>query len=532
MTASIDAQTSDILLMLDAFGPETPQGEWDHAMIEATVHAAAEFARDTLVPINPVGDAEGCRLENGKVRVPEAFEAAYPAYLETGLHLLGLPAAFGGLEAPAPVQAGVSEIMSGANHAFQMLVGLVPGAAHILAHGFDEARAAELFEPIVEGTCLATMCLTEPDAGSELPNLRCAAEEEDGVWKITGNKIFISGGGQSLSEDILHLVLARSGTREDGRAELSLFAVPQSPAVKVTRLEEKSGLHASPTCAMSFEGAEGELVGKPGGGLAAMFPMMNHARIDVALQGVGHAAAVTGIAKEYAETRVQGRGAEGRRVPIDQHGDVRRMLAEMDTATLSIRAMCQWSLHADNAAILDFLTPVIKAHATDTGLAVIDMGIQVLGGYGYLPEYGIEQHWRDARITRIYEGTNGIMAMTLATRLLGNEKLVDGFVARVSASAEAAEGPFAPALQAGLTAWKAAAELVANAADKGLPASAFLSLTGELWALCSLNEFARRAGSAASERLSGLDGFASARAETEFARLLSRVRTLSGPDAL
>jgi hypothetical protein len=518
-------------MMLDAFGSQPSDEDWDRATIEATVRTIADFAAGTLVPANADGDRTGCLLEDGAVRVPAALEAAYATYLDAGLHLLALPEKFGGLEAPALVQAAATELIAGACHAFQMLVGLVPGAAKIIAYGLPEARAAQLIAPLAEGAALATMALTEPDAGSDLSHIRLSARQDGEVWRLSGNKIFISGGGQSLTGDIVHLVLARTGTRSDGRAELSLFAVPGTERVTVARLEEKLGLHASPTCELNFAGATGELIGKPGGGLSAMFPMMNHARIDVALQGVGHAAAVTQLANDYAATRIQGRGPDGKRVPISGHGDVKRMLAEMDAATLSIRAMCLFSLLKENEPILDLLTPIIKAHSTDRSLEVIDIGIQVLGGYGYLPEYGIEQHWRDARITRIYEGTNGIMAMTLATRLLSDEELVDGFLERLAASAAGAIKPFATALSAGVAAWADAADQVRAAPDRGLPASPFLSLTGELWSLCALSEFARRAGSAVGDRLAGLDVFAAHRAEAEFARLGMRIRALSSADA-
>jgi alkylation response protein AidB-like acyl-CoA dehydrogenase len=270
------------------------------------------------------------------------------------------------------------------------------------------------------------MCLTEASAGSDLSRISCRAVPDGARWRIVGEKIFISGGDQDISDEILHLVLAR--TSDNGVKGLSLFLCPSTKtdgtrnAVKVTRIEEKMGLHASPTCQMLFDSAEAELIGEEGRGLAAMFTMMNHARGDVALQGVGHAARAHHIASAYATDRVQGRLADGTPARLDQHADVRRMLDAMDRYALFGRAMTHMAFVAiergDKDALVEFLTPLIKVFCTEAGMRSAELGIQVLGGYGFLREYRIEQTYRDARITAIYEGANGIHKRMMATRMV------------------------------------------------------------------------------------------------------------------
>jgi len=326
------------------------------------------------------------------------------------------------------IAAAVSEIFSGANHALQMVCNLVPGAVSTLLT-FGSAAQQETWIPqLAAGEVLSTMCLTEPGAGSDLSRIRTRAVRDGEVWRIEGEKIFISGGDQDMSGNILHLVLARTGAPEDGVKGLSLFLCDRASAgdrIKITRIEEKLGLHASPTCQMAFDGTPAELVGAEGQGLRAMFTMMNHARIDVALQGVAHASRAYQVASTYAAERVQGRKPDGTPACLADHADVRRMLDEQRALALGARAMCHLTMmemeRGTRPALVDFLTPLCKMFATDAGIRAADLGIQVLGGYGYLTEYRVSQTWRDARITAIYEGANGIHALGLATRGLRHE---------------------------------------------------------------------------------------------------------------
>nr|WP_254870051.1 acyl-CoA dehydrogenase family protein [Thalassospira sp. HF15] len=389
----------------------------------------ARFAEDVIAPIDEPGDQEGCRFENGRVRMPSGFREAYQAYIEQGWQAISLAEEFDGQGAPATVCGAISEILAGACHSFQMVTGLVPGAARLIAQfGTDEQRQTWL-PKLASGSHLATMCLTEPQAGSDLSDIRTVArQQEDGRWVLNGEKIFISGGDQDLSNEILHLVLARTGSREDGVRGLTLFLCPshtretERNAVTVTRIEEKMGLHASPTCQLAFDGATAIPIGPVGKGLMCMFTMMNHARLDVALQGVAHATRAHQIAQNYAAERKQGRDRNsGQPVSIDQHFDVARMLSRQDMLAMTGRlmtykafALMETGQHPD---LIEFLTPICKSFCTDAGVEAADIGIQVLGGYGYLREYRVEQTLRDARICKIYEGTNGIHALTLAGRL-------------------------------------------------------------------------------------------------------------------
>ncbi|MBU1305693.1 MAG: acyl-CoA dehydrogenase family protein, partial [Alphaproteobacteria bacterium] len=402
-------QFADIVFTLAAMADnDTAADGFDGAASAAVLRAYGDFIDAEVAPTNAPGDRAGCRLQAGRVRLPADLPALYSRYVELGWHLLPLSAAMGGIGAPAPLVAAGTELLSGANHAFQMLVSLVPGAARVIERFGSPEQQADLLPGFAAGTALATMCLSEPDAGSDLGAIRTSARQTATGWQVTGEKIFVSGGDQDMSADIVHLVLAGTGTAAEGVRGLSLFACPlrlpdgAPNAIRLLRIEEKLGLHASPTCQLRFEGAQAHLLGQPGDGLRAMFVMMDHARLDVAVQGVAHAAQAHRRAVDYAGQRRQG----GR--TIDQHGDVARMLMEMDLMTLGTRAMAYRAASViEDADLAAFLTPVCKVYCTETASRVADLGIQVLGGYGYLPELGMEQIWRDARVTRIYEGTNG-----------------------------------------------------------------------------------------------------------------------------
>ena len=420
------APLDDILFSLHHVARAPLVEAWDHDFAAEIGKHFAAFAEGEIAPIDEIGDQEGCRLENGRVRLPSGCKEMYVAYCEQGWPGLTAPEDFGGQGQDALILAITSEIFSGANHSMQMVTGLVPGAIRTLLNFGSDAQKERFLPSLASGKTIATMCLTEASAGSDLSRISCRAVPDGARWRIVGEKIFISGGDQDISDEILHLVLAR--TSDNGVKGLSLFLCPSTKtdgtrnAVKVTRIEEKMGLHASPTCQMLFDSAEAELIGEEGRGLAAMFTMMNHARGDVALQGVGHAARAHHIASAYATDRMQGRLADGTPVRLDRHADVRRMLDAMDRYALFGRAMTHMAFVAmergDKGALVEFLTPLIKVFCTEAGMRSAELGIQVLGGYGFLREYRIEQTYRDARITAIYEGANGIHKRMLATRMV------------------------------------------------------------------------------------------------------------------
>ncbi|MFV0386332.1 acyl-CoA dehydrogenase family protein [Paracoccus sp. (in: a-proteobacteria)] len=413
------APVDDIFLSLRRFAGDLP--DWDADLSEQVARHFASFAEGVVAPLNASGDRQGCRLENGRVRMPDGFGAAYAKLAAGGWQGLTAPEEYGGQALDHLTAAAISEIFSGANHSLQMVTGLVSGLVSVLMKDGTTAQRAAHIPRLASGEVLATMCLTEAGAGSDLSRIRTRATTDGGHWRINGQKIFISGGDQDISQGILHLVLARTGTPEDGVRGLSLFlSSPEHGGITVTRIEEKLGLHASPTCQMEFDGARAELIGTEGKGLAAMFTMMNHARLDVALQGVAHATRAHAIAAAYAAERQQGRHPDGRPAVLADHPDVLRMLDEQDDLARTARGMCHIALamieRGTSPALVEFLTPLCKIYATGAGIRAADLGIQILGGYGYLEEYGMSQIWRDARITAIYEGANGIHAQALATR--------------------------------------------------------------------------------------------------------------------
>ncbi|MEM5582665.1 acyl-CoA dehydrogenase family protein [Roseibium sp. AS2] len=490
------APLDDILFSLEHVAGASCLPQWDLELASEIGGHFAAFAEEQLAPLNEPGDRQGCRLENGRVRMPDGFGDGYKAYAEQGWPGLTVPEDFGGQGLDATVLAITSEIFSGANHSLQMVTGLVPGATGtLLAFGTTDQQKRYLPD-FASGTALATMCLTEPEAGSDLGRIRCRAVSSGDGWSLTGEKIFISGGDQDMSARIHHLVLAR--TSDDGIKGLSLFLCPctrtdgSRNAVAVTRIEEKMGLHASPTCQLLFDGADAELIGEPGLGLKAMFTIMNHARVDVALQGVAHAARAADIARSYAGERIQGRGADGQPVTLDRHADVKRMLDEIDALALGGRALAHLTLVAIEAGtdpdLAEVLKPVAKVWCTEAGMRATELGMQVLGGYGYLKEYHLEQCYRDARITAIYEGANGIHERTLSTRLIpkGGGAALERFL-RAECALHAAAFP---ELEKHLEAWCAARDGLLVSEDPAVRAHDFMTLTGDtlqaaLWARMS-----------------------------------------------
>lgn len=435
-----EAPLDDILFSLRHVVEATANPDWDDEIAQDVLTHFKTLAERELAPLNGPGDQQGARLVNGRVVMPDGFADAYQRLCSDGWQGLTVPAHHDGMEAPPLIAAAVSEMFSGANHALQMVCNLVPGAVSMLkALGTDEQQSYWLPQ-LASGECLVTMCLSEPAAGSDLAAVACRASlDHEDNWCINGEKVFISGGDQNLSSSILHMVLARTES-DAGLGGLSLLLCPAQTGVRVARLEDKLGLHASPTCHLVFEQAKAQLLGERGAGLAAMFTLMNHARIDVALQGVAHAARASRLSQHYAAERMQGRTANGEAARLSDHADVQHMLDTQIWLAVGTRAMCHLALvqHANgaNQALLDFLTSLCKIAGSEAGIHAADLGIQVMGGYGYLDDYGMHQVWRDARVTAIYEGTNGIHARAMVTRGLKPKGGADQFAQLVSQLAD------------------------------------------------------------------------------------------------
>ncbi len=522
----------DIRFTIAAFNTASAGETWDTPATMGILESLAEFTDSTIAPANQDADTKGCVLSDGRVQMPAPLVSAYQEYVALGWHLLSLPEAHGGIGAAPLTGLAAIEVLAGASHAFQMVVSLVGGASEAIEACGNAEQQQRLIADLASGETLATMCLTEPGAGSDLGAIKMkAVDNGDGYWSLSGGKIFISGGDQNLTPRILHLVLARTGPAESRTKGLSLFACPSHlddgsrNAVETIRIEEKLGLHGSPTCQLSFNAAKAEMLGAPGEGLKAMFVMMNRARLEVSLQGVALSAQATQLARTYAETRHQ----SGK--TIDQHPDVKRMLMEMDATTLGARAMVYrtTALLGDSDALTDFLTPVCKVFCSDAGSHVADTGIQVLGGYGYLPEYGIEQLWRDGRVTRLYEGTNGVLAMTLATRLLklDDGNLVERFAAEIADAANLADEPMAKCLNELVQLWQQTATTLKESDQPGYGAMPFMQLTGLVFFLSAWARLhATRANAAAPERIEQLYRFVQADMVPNAAALARRTAQL------
>jgi alkylation response protein AidB-like acyl-CoA dehydrogenase len=421
-------------------------------MVDAILSEGGKVCEEVLFPLNKSGDEEGCtRHADASVSTPKGFKQAYDAYREAGWVGLSGPEEYGGQGLPHVIGTAMEEFRMSANQAFSMYTGLTLGAvASIMVKGSAEQKAKYL-PKMISGEWAGTMNLTEPHCGTDLGLIRTRAlPNADGSYAITGTKIFISGGEQDLTDNIIHLVLAKTPDAPESSKGISLFIVPKfmvgsdgslgdKNAVSCGSIEHKMGIRANATCIMNYDGATGFMVGEENKGLAAMFVMMNAARLGVGVQGLaqGEVAYQNGV--QYAKDRRQGRSITGAKDPAEKadaiivHADVRRMLMEGKALTEGLRALCLWGAvqvdlvhaaqsegerqHADD--LISLLTPVIKGYGTDMGYRIATDMQQVYGGHGFIEEWGMSQYVRDARITQIYEGTNGIQAMDLVGRKLG-----------------------------------------------------------------------------------------------------------------
>lgn len=447
-------------------------------LTSAIVDEAAKIAEGLLAPINQSGDQEGCRYDDGVVTTPKGFQQAYNAYAEGGWAGLTGETAYGGQGMPKTLSALIEEISFAANSSFALFTILTTGATLTLSqHGSEELKQRYL-PKMYAGTWTGTMCLTEPHAGTDLGMIKTRAVPcDDGSFKLTGTKIFITGGEHDLAENIIHLVLAKLPDAPAGPRGISLFLVPKmavnesgeltgaSNGVRCGSIEHKMGIKASPTCVMNFDEATGYLVGELNNGLSHMFTMMNYERLSMGLQANGLADSAYQVAADYAKERVQGRAPKGPQQPeanadpLLVHPDVRRLLLTIRANVLAGRSLSIFAamqldvsrFHPEPEAraradkLVSLLIPVQKAYCTDRGFDACVMAQQVLGGHGYVAEWGLEQNVRDARIAQIYEGANGIQALDLMGRktVRANGQLLalmseemDAFVAEQAGVAE------------------------------------------------------------------------------------------------
>ena len=541
-------------------------------VIDAVLQEAATVCEELLFPLNQSGDAEGCHYENGEVRTPKGFKEAYAQYAAGGWTGIASPTEFGGQGLPEAVRFVFEEMLCSSNLSFSMYPGLSHGACSALqSHGSDELKQRYL-PKLIDGTWTGTMCLTEAQAGTDLGILTTKAiPAGDGAYKITGTKIFISAGEQDLTENILHLVLAKLPDAPGGTKGISMFLVPKylptdegKPGTKngvvCGSIEHKMGIKGSSTCVLNFDDATGWLVGEEHKGMRAMFTMMNGARLAVGMQGLGLSEVAYQNALAYAKERLQGRALTGPKNPsgpadpILVHPDVRKGLLRVKALNEGMRALAYWvgilidiELHSPDAAkreeatdLVALMTPVIKAFLTDKGYDGTNISLQTLGGHGYVREYGIEQYVRDARIAQIYEGTNAVQALDLVGRKLPMEggRLVRRFFEMVKADIDRATendavAEFAKPLGASLFQLQKATMMLAergfaNPDEAGAAATDYLHLMGLVavgWQWLKMATVASRK-SAASE---GDARFNSAKVKTArfyFARILPEAATL------
>ncbi|WP_415402063.1 acyl-CoA dehydrogenase C-terminal domain-containing protein [Tateyamaria sp. SN3-11] len=472
--------------VLNVTGADIPgYDELEADFTSAILEEAGKLTSEVLAPLNVVGDKEGCRLENGVVYTPTGFKDAFEQVKEGGWPGLDMPEEFGGQNMPYVIGTAVGEMFSSANMAFTMYQGLTHGAASaILAHGSQQQKETYL-PKMVSCEWTGTMNLTEPHCGTDLGLMRTKAEpQDDGSYKISGQKIFISAGEHDMADNIIHLVLAKIVGGPEGIKGVSLFIVPKflvnedgslgaRNGVAVGNIEEKMGIHGNSTCVMNYDGAVGYLIGEEHKGMRAMFTMMNEARLGVGMQGLSQAEVAYQNALDYAKDRLQGRDVTGTKNPdgpadpLIVHPDIRRSLMDQKSFAEGARAFILWGATMIDAAhragdkdadgIVSLLTPIIKGFLTDVGYDNTIKAQQVYGGHGYIEEWGMSQYTRDARIAMIYEGANGVQALDLVGRKLAQDggkhvmaffDLVKSFIKENAGQDEAYDAEFLEPLKA------------------------------------------------------------------------------------
>ena len=499
----------------------------------------ARFAAEVITPTNRDGDRIGSRLDpdTGHIVTPPSFPPAYRQFVDAGWNAVPVPVDHGGAGLPHVVGVALQELFAAANVGLSLCPALTQSAIELLITRGTPEQQARYLPRLVTGEWAGTMWITESQAGSDVGAIRMAAtRRDDGAYELRGNKIFISWGDHDLTDNILHFVLARTPGSAPGTRGLSLFLVPdrliddagrpgERNHVHVVSLEHKTGLHASPTCVMELDGAVGELIGEEGDGMRSMFVMMNPARLSIGLQGLGVGESAYRRAREFAAGRVQGG------VPIDQHPDVRRMLSQMSALVDAMRLLVYETARQDDIArssndpgdaeharlLVDLFTPITKAWVTDTGVEVASLGVQVHGGMGYIEESGAPQLWRDARISSIYEGTNGIQAIDLVTRKIGREdgRVVSDLLDRIAKTAADSRGPIGDHLATAVAAVRDTTEWLierlATSRDDALAgATAYLSIMGDLvggWLLARAAIDHRTAGRPEADRAEAVAAF-------------------------
>lgn len=440
-----DVLNAGQIASLPGYGEVTPE------LMDSIIEEAAKVCAEVLFPLNQSGDKEGCHYNDGVVTTPRGFKEAYETFIQGGWTGLSGDPDYGGMGMPALLNTVFQELICSANMSFGMYPGLSQGCYEALHHfGTDEQKKIYL-PKLIQGVWSGTMCLTEPHCGTDLGLIKTkAVPEKDGSVRVTGTKIFISAGEHDLTENIIHLVLAKLPDAPEGVKGISLFVVPkflpkedgsvgERNKVKCGAIEHKMGIHGNSTCVMNFDDAKGWLVGEKHKGLKAMFTMMNAARLGVAMQGLGIAEVAYQNGVNYAKERLQMRSLDGAKYPdkpadpIIVHPDIRRMLLIGKASTEAARALSYWtSMNLDVSRrardeaekqkaddLVALLTPILKAYQTDMGSFVANNTVQIYGGHGFIKEHGVEQYVRDARIAEIYEGTNGIQALDLVGRKMG-----------------------------------------------------------------------------------------------------------------
>ncbi|WP_223670756.1 acyl-CoA dehydrogenase family protein [Kangiella shandongensis] len=435
----------DVFSLTKRLGDIADFSEFDDDLYAAILEEAGKFATGVLYPINRSGDEEGCSLKDGVVTTPNGFKEAYQAYVEGGWQSITADPNYGGQGLPKALHVLIEEMFYSANTSFCLYGSLTAGATQLLQAHADESTKEKYLPKLISGEWSGSMCLTEAHAGSDLGLLKTKAEpNDDDSYSLEGSKIFITGGEHDMTDNIIHLVLARLPDAPPGPKGISLFLVPkfmvnddgslgERNAIRCGAIEHKMGIKASSTCVMNMDGAKGWLVGPPHQGLRCMFTMMNLERLSIGIQGIGLGEMSFQQADAYARERLQGKASDGEApAALVKHGDVQRMLNTMESFNKAGRALAVWlgsyldvAFHSEDKEAVKvgdimsaWLTPIAKAYFTDAGYETCTIGQQVFGGHGYVREWGMEQHVRDCRIAQIYEGTNGIQALDLVGRKL------------------------------------------------------------------------------------------------------------------